>query len=110
MPGTSARPPPLVSPKVGPRRKAAEAAAYPGDDSTVSYAAELPDERIEATGARHPECTSGADNCIGSTESRLVRHLHEGKAGDIYCEPCWASFYERNSNVQGEFLDDDEVV
>ena len=69
---------------------------------------ELPDERYEATGAGHPECTSGADDCIGSTESRLVRDLCKGKAGDLYCEPCWDSCYEQNSNLQGELLD--EVV
>ena len=67
----------------------------------------LADEMLEAPGAgHHPECTSGAGNCIGSTESRLVRHLYKANRGDLYCEPCFDSFYEKNSKLKGEFVVD----
>ena len=111
--------PRLASPKIGPRRTAAEAAASSDDESWGKWKAPADDRRprltikaeaaelLEAT-AVHPECTSGAGNCIGSTASRLVRHLLMGKAGDLYCEARWAVFYEQNPNTQGELLD--EVV
>jgi len=48
----------------------------------------------------HPTCTSAGD-CIGSPEDQLVTHLLNGVPGDKYCGPCWISFCERNSNLEG---------
>ncbi len=69
------------------------------------------EEMEQATGAVHPECTS-ADECVGSTESRLVRHLPHGigttGTGDLYCEHCWDNILQQfpDSNLEGEFLDE----
>ena len=57
-------------------------------------------------GSRHPQCTSEGD-CIGSSMSRLVRHLVSAKTlGDTYCEPCWCTFVRRNPKLNGVFIDD----
>ena len=39
----------------------------------------------------HPECTSLQD-CLGSPDCRLIRHLDESGSGDVYCEACWNVF------------------
>mmetsp|Transcript_20988 Transcript_20988/g.59534 ORF Transcript_20988/g.59534 Transcript_20988/m.59534 type:complete len:366 (+) Transcript_20988:112-1209(+) len=52
------------------------------------------------SGTGHPRCTS-ADDCIGNATSTLIRHLHNNKPGDTYCQPCWDSFCERNPTLKG---------
>lgn len=70
-----------------------------GEEANEYDPEEKPAEEV-AEGFGHPKCTS-ADDCIGSPLHPLVRHLHNGKAGDIYCEPCWESFCQRNPNLKG---------
>ena len=54
--------------------------------------------KIETDG--HPECTSGED-CAGTPENNLVRHVLEEGPGDLYCEVCWKSFTDRNPDLEG---------
>eukprot|EP00928_Gymnodinium_smaydae_P062138 TRINITY_DN46067_c0_g1_i1.p1 TRINITY_DN46067_c0_g1~~TRINITY_DN46067_c0_g1_i1.p1 ORF type:complete len:396 (+),score=118.98 TRINITY_DN46067_c0_g1_i1:87-1274(+) len=64
---------------------------------------ELPaaeEEEAEAEG--HPECTS-AEDCIGSLDAKLVRHLLNGGRGDVYCSVCWESFLLSNPTLEGEY-------
>lgn len=49
----------------------------------------------------HPRCTSQED-CQGTEDDTLVRHLLNGKPGDIYCKTCWTSFLEQNPHLEGE--------
>lgn len=58
--------------------------------------------RQEELASQHPSCTS-ADDCIGTPEDALVRHIHNGEAGDIYCEQCWGSFVQRNPSLEGQY-------
>mmetsp|Transcript_20179 Transcript_20179/g.46633 ORF Transcript_20179/g.46633 Transcript_20179/m.46633 type:complete len:357 (-) Transcript_20179:20-1090(-) len=64
-----------------------------------SVAVEEPEE-LGGGGGGCPKCTSEED-CIGSPVSPLIRHMHNGKAGDIYCKPCWESFRQRNPSLKG---------
>jgi len=75
-----------------------------GEGEGVAEEEEQVEEEEASPG--HPECTS-ADDCIGTPEDRLMRHLHNGKAGDLYCEPCWESFCQRNPSLKGVFADEE---
>merc|ERR1719336_2987087 len=49
----------------------------------------------------HPLCTSQED-CQGTEEDPLIRHLLNGRPGDVYCRTCWTSFLEQNPHLEGE--------
>ena len=55
----------------------------------------------------HPECTSQED-CCGCAADRLVRHWLDGDECDIYCQRCWESFLEFNSQLVGVWQDTQE--
>lgn len=71
-----------------------------GEEAATKFGAEPSAEDGTDEGFGHPKCTS-VDDCIGSPLHPLVRHVHNGKPGDIYCEPCWESFCQRNPNLKG---------
>lgn len=79
-----------------------------GDTEAVEAEAEADAER------GHPGCTS-QDDCIGSPQERLVRHVMAGEAsqgaGDIYCETCWRSFLERTADgeLEGVWEDGEQI-
>lgn len=78
------------------------------EDEELTDESLVPEEQEEVpAGEGCPECTS-QDDCIGSATDRLMRHMHNGKAGDLYCEPCWESFRQRNPNLTGVFADEEE--
>jgi len=59
----------------------------------------------EPGGDQNPNCTSEED-CVGSASDRLVQHLlKEGRLGDRYCVPCWCSFLQQNSQLEGVYED-----
>jgi len=74
-----------------------EQAIMPGEEE-VAEEGEVAAE--EGEGVPHPMCTS-ADDCIGGPSLPLMRHVHNGKPGDIYCDACWQSFCQRNPNLKG---------
>ena len=49
----------------------------------------------------HPECTSQED-CRGIAADETIRHILDGKSGDIYCRTCWDSFLAQNPYLQGQ--------
>ena len=57
-------------------------------------------EEEEGDMGGHPECTSQED-CQGSVEDVLIRHILNGKPGDIYCKTCWESFLQQNPHLEG---------
>jgi len=61
----------------------------------------LDEDHPEDHPAGHPLCTS-AEDCQGSPDDPLVRHILNGKPGDLYCKTCWTSFLEQNPHLEGE--------
>ena len=48
-----------------------------------------------------PECTSQED-CQGSMQDILIRHIRDGKPGDVSCKTCWDSFLAQNLALEGQ--------
>lgn len=59
---------------------------------------EPPENNADPQG--HSQCTSQED-CQGTEEDVLIRHILNGKAGDLYCATCWNSFLEQNPTLEG---------
>jgi len=59
----------------------------------------LKQEAVDEEIKRHPECTS-AEDCIGASSDKLVRHIIDDDMGDLYCESCWQSFLEQNPSLE----------
>lgn len=52
------------------------------------------------------ECTSG-EECIGTPEDDLFRHIDKSAAadeGDFYCSACWGTFLAENPDLEGEHI------
>jgi len=65
--------------------------------------ARMPAKKVATKAARrsgHPRCTS-AEDCAGSPDATLIRHVLEDGPGDLYCQVCWASFKQRNPELEG---------
>lgn len=86
--------------QVSPVRPIKEAVEDDGGEDGMSGDAEGDVEGDEGAEG-HPACTSQED-CIGTPDSRLVRHLLNGKRGDVYCKKCWESFLQANPTLEGE--------
>jgi hypothetical protein len=54
----------------------------------------------------HPKCTS-AEDCLGTPQDQLVRHILNGTPADVYCITCWESFLQRNPSLEGEIVEDE---
>lgn len=80
-----------------PRKREAPPAQSEDEEMEADYAG---NEECEG----HPECTS-AEDCIGDPDERLVRHILEGREGDVYCESCWESFREQTVDLEGIWQD-----
>lgn len=52
-----------------------------------------------APASRHPHCTQQED-CVGSSDVQLVRHLDGDELGDVYCTTCWTIFLQHDSTLQ----------
>merc|ERR1712043_97804 len=71
-------------------------------DEPADQAEDGPDvaaDEFEETG--HPLCTSQED-CQGTEDDPLIRHILNGKPGDVYCKVCWMSFLEQNPSLEGQ--------
>ena len=64
---------------------------------------EVFDEDDEPEG--NPDCTTPLEDCIGCPSDRLVRHLLDGVAGDVYCVLCWENFLEWGHVLEGVYED-----
>jgi len=58
------------------------------------------EDALEGDPPGHPMCTSQED-CQGSAEDILIRHILNGKNGDLYCRTCWESFLQQNPHLEG---------
>lgn len=78
--------------------EAVEAELEPEDGEAETFDEPLPGEG-EMIG--HPRCTSQED-CQGSEDDPLIRHILNGKPGDVYCRVCWTSFLDQNPTLEGD--------
>jgi len=58
------------------------------------------DEEEDGDFHGHPDCTSQED-CHGSPDDVLIRHILNGKEADIYCASCWHTFKMSNHLLEG---------
>jgi len=57
------------------------------------------EEDEEKLAQGHELCTS-VEDCVGSQEDRLVRHMADKGDGDVYCETCWRKFVVENPALE----------